>query len=108
MIRAARISLPNVATGRCQPTSGTGPFATLRTGLRFKFLLSQVPGKPRSCRFRCAFGDHGSFEQPGTSFLAQPVAVAADRDDVTVVQQPVEDCGRDDGIAEHGAPLADG
>ena len=28
--------------------------------------------------------------------------------DVAVVEQPVEDGGGDDGVAEHGAPLADG
>jgi len=41
------------------------------------------------------------------AFRAQAVAVATDGDDVVMVQEPVEDGGGDDGIAEHRAPLAD-
>jgi hypothetical protein len=47
------------------------------------------------------------FDESRAALLAQPVAVAADRDDVAVVQELVEDRGGDDGIAEHAAPLAD-
>ncbi|MFK4380916.1 hypothetical protein ABIA40_000324 [Bradyrhizobium sp. USDA 223] len=37
---------------------------------------------------------------------AEPLAVAADRQHVAVVQKPIEDGGSDHGIGEHGAPLA--
>src|SRR5260370_8964940 len=60
---------------------------------------------PRSCqrllRQRCCF------DQPRAALLAYPVAVAAHRDDVALVQQPVEDGGGDDSIAADAAPLAD-
>ena len=36
---------------------------------------------------------------------SEPVAVAADRQHVAVVQEPVEDRGGDHGISEHGAPF---
>ena len=45
-------------------------------------------------------------EQAGTALFAQPVAVAANGDDVAVVQQTIENGGRHHRIAEHGAPLA--
>ena len=40
--------------------------------------------------------------------LAKPIAVATDGDDVTVMQQAIEDGCRRDRIAEDAAPLADG
>jgi hypothetical protein len=46
-------------------------------------------------------------DQPGAAFLPQAVAVAADGQDVAVVEKPVEDGGGDDGIAEDLAPFAD-
>lgn len=55
-------------------------------------------------RRRCV----GPLEHAGPPFLAQSVAVAADRDHVAVVQQVIEDRGRDDRIAEYLAPLAGG
>lgn len=39
--------------------------------------------------------------------LARDARPAADRDDVTVEQEPVEDGGRNHGVAEHGARFAD-
>src|SRR3546814_744335 len=49
----------------------------------------------------------GGLHQAGTALLAQPIAVAADGDDLAVVQQAIEDRGGDDGIAEHAAPFPD-
>jgi hypothetical protein len=39
--------------------------------------------------------------------LAQPIARAFDLDDDGVVKEPVEERGRDDGIAEDIAPLGE-
>ncbi len=47
-------------------------------------------------------------QKPAATFFAQAVAVAPDRDDVTVVKQPVQDCGRDDCITEYSTPFTDG
>src|SRR5262249_1073048 len=60
-----------------------------------------------SCRYWHARCDRRRLEQAGAPLLAQPVAVAADRDDVAVMEQAVEDRMGHDGIAEHGALLAD-
>jgi hypothetical protein len=49
----------------------------------------------------------GGLDQPGSAFLAQAIAVAADGDYLAVMEQPVEDGGGDDRIAEDGAPFAD-
>ena len=49
----------------------------------------------------------GALNRPDRRFSRSRLTVAADRDDVAVVQQPLEDCGRDDRIAEYCAPLAD-
>ncbi len=49
----------------------------------------------------------GRLDEAGAALFAQPVAVAADGDDLAVVQEAVEDRGCDDGVAEHGAPFAD-
>jgi hypothetical protein len=46
-------------------------------------------------------------QQPAATLFLQSIAVTADGDDVTVVQQTIEDGGGDDGIAEYRAPLAD-
>ena len=46
--------------------------------------------------------------RPLPPLFAEPVAVAPDGEDVTVVEEAIEDCGiRHDGIAEDAAPLAD-
>ena len=42
-----------------------------------------------------------------TPLLAQPVAVAANGEDVAVMEQAVEDGGCHHGVAEHRSPLAD-
>lgn len=47
----------------------------------------------------------GRLDEAALALGAEPVAVAADRQHVAVVQQPVEDGGRHDRIGEHGAPL---
>src|SRR5512144_3193736 len=47
------------------------------------------------------------FDQAGAPLLAQPVAVAADGENVAVMQQPVEDGSGDHRIAEHRAPVTD-
>jgi len=44
-------------------------------------------------------------EQASAALRSQAVAVAAVRDDVAVVQQPIKDGCCHDGIAEHAAPL---
>src|SRR5919108_3078327 len=60
-----------------------------------------------SCLCRHARCDRRRLQQAGAPLLAQPVAVAADRDDVAVMEEAVEDSSCHDGIAEHGSPLAD-
>src|SRR5260370_1470088 len=100
----------DAGTRFCEPEART-PHATLVTlapagGSCGPPWASRGPGLlPRSCqqllRQRCCF------DQPRAALLAYPVAVAADRDDVAMVQQPVEDGGGDDSIAEDAAPLAD-
>jgi hypothetical protein len=54
-------------------------------------MLKRVPPRSR----------HGGLQEPGAALFAQPVAVATDREDMAVVQQPVEDRGRHHGVAEH-------
>ena len=44
-------------------------------------------------------------KQSGTTLLAQAKAFAADRYDVTVMQQAVQDRGGNDRIAEHRSPF---
>ena len=46
-------------------------------------------------------------DQPGLALGTQSVAVTADGDDMTVVQQPIEDSGGHHCVTEHLAPLAD-
>lgn len=47
----------------------------------------------------------GRPDEAAVSLGAEPVAVAADGQHVAVVQEPVEDRGRDHRICEHGAPF---
>jgi hypothetical protein len=54
---------------------------------------------PRLHRGGCDRLAHRLGQQPRAAFLPQAVAVPADRDDVAVVEQAVEDRGRD-----HGSP----
>src|SRR5207249_3162611 len=49
----------------------------------------------------------GRREEAGALLLAQAGALAADVEDVAVVQEPVEDRGGDHGVAAHLAPLAE-
>ena len=56
-----------------------------------------------SCRYRHALCDDRRLQQSGAPLLAQPIAVAANGDDMAVMEQAVEDCGCHDGVAEHGA-----
>src|ERR1700731_1117508 len=49
----------------------------------------------------------GLLQNAAAALFLQTVAVAADGDDVTVVKEPIEDCGCHHRIAEHGSPLAD-
>jgi hypothetical protein len=46
-------------------------------------------------------------DQAGAGFLAQPIAVATDGQDVAVVQQSVEDGSGHDRVAEDLASFAD-
>lgn len=45
-------------------------------------------------------------DQPGLALGAQSVTITTDGDDVTVVQQSVEDGRGHHGVTEHLAPLA--
>ena len=64
---------------------------------------------PNSFSGRCGLRRRsGLLQKAAATLFAEPVAVAPDRDDVTVVEQAVEDGGRYYGVAEHGAPFADG
>ena len=47
-------------------------------------------------------------EEASLALLSQAVTVALDGDDVTVVQQAVQDCRGQHGVAEHLAPVAHG
>src|SRR3546814_1561558 len=58
-------------------------------------------GKPGS-RALLRPGRHG-LDQAGPALLAQPVAVAADGDDLAVVQQAIENRGGRDRVTEHAA-----
>ena len=49
----------------------------------------------------------GRLDEAALALGAEPVAVAADGQHVAVVQQPVEDGGRDHRIGEHRAPFGD-
>src|SRR5262245_33738842 len=61
-----------------------------------------------SARRRGVTCRHGlAGQQPTAALSTQAVAVAADGDDVAVVQEPVKDRGRDYGVTEHCAPLGD-
>ena len=46
-------------------------------------------------------------QDSGPSLLFEAIALAADRDDVTVLQQAIKDVGGHDGITEDGAPFVD-
>ena len=56
-------------------------------------------GKPASLAF--VLSDRDGVDQAGAALLAQTVAVAADGDDLAVVEEPVEDGGGDDRVAEY-------
>jgi hypothetical protein len=60
-----------------------------------------------SCLCWHARCDRGRLQQASAPLFAQPVAVAADGDDVAVMEEVVEDRGRHHGIAERSSPLAD-
>ena len=60
-------------------------------------------GKPASLTF--VLSDGRRADEAGAAFLMQSAAVAAVGDDLAVVQEPVEDHGGDDRIAEHGREL---
>src|SRR5918996_909469 len=119
----------------CQATSGSDPLATRRTDPWGLVSRKACPGSPRegpagrapsSARRRPAGGTCGPtwasrgscgrrqlvrlarrLEQAGAALLAQPIAVAADGDDVAVMEEAVEDRRRHHRIAEHRPPLAD-
>jgi hypothetical protein len=48
----------------------------------------------------------GRLDEAALSLAAKPVAVAPDGQHMTVVQEWVEDCGRDDRIGEYDAPFS--
>src|SRR5690606_12208896 len=49
----------------------------------------------------------GLRQKAGSALLPQAIAIAADREDLAVMEQAIEDRGRHHGIAEDAAPLAD-
>src|ERR671922_2177813 len=49
----------------------------------------------------------GLLQKAAAALGFEPIAIAADSDDVAVVEQPVEDRGRHHRIGEHHAPFAD-
>ena len=53
-----------------------------------------------SCRYWHVLRDERRFQQASTPLLAQPVAVAADGEDVAVMEQAVEDGGCHHGVAK--------
>ena len=50
----------------------------------------------------------GLLQKATATLFAEPIAVSADGDDVAVVEQSIEDGGRDDGIAKDRAPFSHG
>lgn len=72
--------------------------------VRFRPAWAEMKGRVADERgSSCA----GSAPRGSTAFGTEPVAVAADRQHVAVVEQTVEDRHGDDRICEHGAPLGD-
>src|ERR1700737_5100930 len=55
-----------------------------------------------SCWYWHALRDGRRLQQAGAPFLAEPVAVAANGEDVAVMEETVEDGGCHHGVAEHG------
>src|SRR5207245_2810810 len=60
-----------------------------------------------SCWYWHALRDGRRLQQAGAPLLAEPVAVAANGEDVAVMEETVEDGGCHHGVAEHRSPLAD-
>jgi hypothetical protein len=50
----------------------------------------------------------GLLQKAGAALFLEPVGLPADRDDGAVMQEPIEDSGGDDGVAEDFSPIADG
>jgi len=83
---------------RCQATSESDPLTTSEIDP-----LGSIQGV---LFFRYEVRS-GLVHKAGTALLAQPVTVAADGDDVTVVQQSIENRGGHDCIAKYTAPFGD-
>ena len=56
-----------------------------------------------SCWYWHALRDGRRLQQAGAPLLAEPVAVAANGEDVAVMEEAVEDGGCHHGVAEHDA-----
>jgi hypothetical protein len=70
---------------------------------RGRFLCTHL-GKPLvSCLCWHARCDDGRFQQAGAPLLAQQIAVAANGNDVAMMEEAVEDRSCHDCVAEHGA-----
>src|SRR5947209_13502590 len=84
----------------CQTPSGTAPFASRRTAptlaSRSRLKVSSAGGGTEGGGADRRPVTGGRLDEAALSLGAEPVAVAPDGQDVTVVQEPVEDCGRDD------------
>ena len=89
----------------CQTPSGTAPFASRRTAptlaswSRLKVSCAGGGTEGGGADRRAVSG--GRLDEAALSLGAEPVAVAADRQHVAVVQEPVEDRGGDHRITEH-------
>jgi hypothetical protein len=57
-------------------------------------------GKPGSCELLLV--QLCRLDEAGAAFFAQAIAVAADGDDLAVMEQAIENRGRHDRVAEHG------
>src|SRR3984957_4802105 len=94
----------------CQTSPGTAPFASeelpppLASWSRLKVGPAGGGTQGGGADRRPVTG--GRLDEAALSLGAEPVAVAPDGQDVTVVQEPVEDCGRDDRIGEYDAPFS--
>lgn len=80
----------------------------LASGRRARGLWAHLDKPVTSWLLRQLLLELDGLDQAGAALLAQPIAVAADGDDVAVVEEPVEDGGGGHWIAENRAPFAHG
>src|SRR5207248_44650 len=95
-------AIARLAFGIAQCLLALGPASACHGSLtgQFRYITELAASGVGRCR-QCS-----GLDQAGAPLLAQPVTVAADGDDMAVVEQAVEDGSRHDRIAEDGAPFA--